>query len=251
MVFAALRWERRAVSRALRASRSPVAPGTWAIHLAGGRSGVLIETGMGTVRARAAALEAPAARAWLVMGCAGALVGWLQRGQAVAADEVAVLGDDGRVAMRMPAAGGRLAALAAGHGVRVIPGAVATTRGVLTEADAKAAAERTSGALVVDMESGALAAVARDRGIPFHALRVVLDQADEKLPFGPDVFDERTGALHVGRAIRALAPPSRWPVAVRLLRGQRAAVRALGALAQVIADEGLPEAAQAQRAATA
>jgi nucleoside phosphorylase len=251
VVFAALHWERRAVSRALGASRSPVAPRTWAIRLAGGRSGVLVETGMGTIRARAAALEAPAARAWLMMGCAGALVGWLGRGQAVAAEDVIVLDDDGNVAERIPAASGPLAARAAGHGVRVVPGAIATTPVVLTDAAAKTAAERASGALVVDMESGALAAVARDRGIPFHALRVVLDQADEKLPFGPDVFDEQTGTLHVGRTIRALAPPSRWPVAVRLMRGQRAAARTLGALAQVIADEGLPEAALTRQAATA
>jgi len=251
VVFAALHWERRAVARALGASRSPVAPGRWPIRFAGGRSGVLVETGMGPVRARAAALAAPAARAWLVMGCAGALVGWLRRGQAVAAGEVVVLDDAGRVAERMPAAGAPLAAEAAAHGVRVITGPIAATPVVLTDADAKAAAERASGALVVDMESGALAAVARDRGIPFHALRIVLDQADEKLPFGPDVFDEATGTLHMGRAIRALAPPSRWPVAVRLLRGQRAAVRALHELAQVIADEGLPEAALTRRAATA
>ena len=108
-----------------------------------------------------------------------------------------------------------------------------------------------TGALVVDMESGALAAVARDRGVPFHALRVVLDLADESLPFGPDVVDERTGTVRMGRAIRELAPPSRWPEVVRLLRGQRAAARALGELAQVIADEGLPETALTRRAATA
>src|SRR5688572_3312370 len=215
VVFAALHWERRAVSRALGASRSPVAPQTWAIRLAGGRSGVLIETGMGTVRARAAALRAPAARAWLMMGCAGALVGWLRRGQAIAAEEVVVLDDEGRVAERLPAASGPLATLAAGHGMRVIPGAIAVTPVVMTDASAKRAAERVSGALVVEMESGAVAAMARERGIPFHALRVVLDQGDEKLPFGPDVFDEETGTVHVGRAIRALAPPSRWPIAVR------------------------------------
>jgi nucleoside phosphorylase len=251
VVFAALHWERRAVSRALGASRSPVAPRTWAIRLARGRSGLLVETGMGSVRARAAALQAPAARAWIMMGCAGALAGWLRRGQAVAAEEIVVLDHDGRVAERLPAASGPLAAQAARHGMRVIPGAIAVTPAVMTDAGAKAAAERASRALVVEMESGALAAVARDRGIPFHALRVVLDQGDEKLPFGPDVFDEETGTVHLGRAIRALAPPSRWPVAVRLMRGQRAAMRTLAALAQVLADEGLPEAAQTPRAATA
>jgi hypothetical protein len=135
--------------------------------------------------------------------------------------------------------------------VRLIAGPIAASPGVMADAEAKAAVANASGALVVDMESGAIAAVARDRGIPFHALRTVLDLADERLPFGPDIVDERTGTVRAGRALRALAPPSRWPAAVRLLRGQRAAARALRALAQVIAHDGMPEPALEWRAATA
>jgi len=251
VVFAPLPWERRAVSRALGASPSPMMSKTWTVRLAGGRAGVLVETGMGPARARAAALDAPAAKGWLVVGCAGALVGWLRCGQAVAADDVVVLDEGGRVVERLPAASAPFAEQAAGRGVRVITGAVAASPVVLSTREGKTGVERASGALVVDMESGALAAVARDRGVPFHALRVVLDLADESLPFGPDVFDERTGAVRVGRAIRALAPPSQWPKAVRLVRGQRAAARALGALAQVIADVGLPDATLTTRVATA
>jgi nucleoside phosphorylase len=251
VVFAALPWERRAVGRALGASGSPVAPGTWAIRLGGGGSGILVEMGIGAARARAAALAAPDARAWVTMGCAGALVGWLGRGQAVVADEVVVLDEAGQVAGRLPAAGAPLAEAAARHGVRLIAGPIAATPSVMATADAKAVAASTSGALVVDMESGVIATVARDRGIPFHGLRTVLDLADEQLPFGPDVVDERTGTVRAGRALRALAPPSRWPAAVRLFRGQRAAARELRALARVIAHDGLPEPAREWRAATA
>ena len=251
MVFAALPWERRAVSRALGASGSPVAPRTWAIRFAGGRSGILVETGIGAARARTAALAAPEARAWVAMGCAGALAGWLRRGQAVAADDVVVLDGAGRVVERVAAASAPFAETAARHGVRLITGSIAASPGVMATAGAKAAAASASGALVVDMESGAIAVVARDRGVPFHGFRVVLDLADESLPFGPDVIDDHTGTVRAGRAVRALAPPSRWPAAVRLVRGQRAAARALGALARVIADDGVPEPARARRAATA
>ncbi len=251
MVFAALPWERRALSRALDASASPIGSRTWAIRFAGGRSGVLVETGIGAARARSAALAAPAAKAWLTMGCAGALVGWLRRGQGVVANEIVVLDAAGRVAERLAASGTPLAEIAARHGVRLIEGSIAASTGVLVTAEAKAAAATASGALVVDMESGAIAEVARERAIPFHALRVVLDVAGESLPFGPELVDERTGGLRTGRAVRALAPPSRWPAAVRLVRGQRAAVRALRAMARVLADEGMPEPALAWRAATA
>ena len=250
MVFAALPWERRAASRALGASASPIGPRTWPIRLAG-RSGVLVETGIGPSRARAAALAAPAAKAWVAMGCAGALVGWLRRGQGIVATEIVVLEADGRVAARMAAAGTPLAAMAARHGVRLLEGSVAGSPAVLATAEAKAAAAAASGALVVDMESGALAEVARERAIPFHVLRVVLDAAGESLPFGPDLIDERTGSLRMGRAILALAPPARWPAAVRLVRGQRAAVRTLRAMARVLADDGMPEPARAWRTVTA
>ena len=251
VVFAALPWERRAASRALGASASPIAARTWAIRLAGGRSGVLVETGIGPARARAAAVAAPAAKAWLAMGCAGALVGWLRRGQGVVANEVVVLDAGGGVAARMAAVGTPLAEMAARHGMRLLEGPVAGSPSVLATAEAKAAAAAASGALVVDMESGALAELAHERGIPFHALRVVLDAAGENLPFGPDLVDERTGSLRTGPAIRALAPPARWPAAVRLVRGQRAAVRTLRALARVLADDGMPEPAPAWRAVTA
>lgn len=251
VIFAALPWERRAVGRALGVSTSPIGPRRWAIRFAGGRPGVLVETGIGASRARAAALAAPAAKAWLSMGCAGALVGWLRRGQGVVANEVVVLDPGGRVLERMTAAGTPFAEIAARHGVRVLEGSIAGSPEVLATAEIKAAAATASGALVVDMESGTLAQVARERAIPFHALRVVLDLAGESLPFGPDLVDEVTGSLRMGRAIRALAPPTRWPVAARLVRGQRAAIRTLRALARVLADDGMPEPAPAWRTVTA
>jgi nucleoside phosphorylase len=250
VVFAALPWERRAVSRALGASNAGGGSRRWTIRLGSGR-GTLVETGIGAARARVAALAAPPARAWVAIGCGGALAEWLRRGQAVAADDVVVLDAAGRVVERIAAASAPFAETAARHGVRLLTGSIAATPGMLATAGAKAAAAGASGALVVDMESGAIATVARDRGIPFHGLRVVLDLVGESLPFGPDVVDADAGTVRTGPAIRALAPPSRWPAAVRLLRGQRAAVRTLGALARVIADEGMPEPARAAHAATA
>jgi len=251
VVFTALAWERRAVSRALRASPVAVRPGTWAIRVGTQGSGLLVESGMGAERARAAALAAPAARAWAVMGCAGGLVGWLGRGQGVAAREIVVLDAGGRVTNRLPAASAPLAMAAARRGVRLVVGAIAASPCLLGTAREKAAAAESSGALVVDMESGAIATVAQERGIPFHGLRVVIDLAHESLPLGADAVDERTGRMRIGRAVAALAPPSRRPAAVRLLRGQRLAARALHMVADVLAEDGMPEPAVTWRAATA
>lgn len=250
MVFAALGWERRAVSRALCASAAPLRAGVWALRLGSRATGLLVETGIGPRRAREAALAAPDARAWVVMGCAGALAGWLRRGQGIAATEVLRLDERGQAVERLPAADAPLPAIAARHGVRVVAGPIAAGGRMLASAGAKAAAA-ASGALVVDMESGAIAAVARERGVPFHALRAVLDLAHERLPFGPDVVDEESGRVRAGRVAAALTPPWRWPAALRLWRGRRAAARTLGALASVLAADEVAVPAAAWRAATA
>src|SRR5262245_60919940 len=131
VIFAALPWERRVVGRALGVSRSPIGPRQWAIRFAGGGSGVLVETGIGASWARTAALAAPVAKAWLAMGCAGALVGWLRRGQGVAANEVVVLDGGGRVVERMASTGTPFAEMAARHGVRVLEGSIAGSPEVL------------------------------------------------------------------------------------------------------------------------
>jgi nucleoside phosphorylase len=253
VVFTALAWERRAVSRALADGSRPIARATWRGARARGGSVLLVETGIGAGRARAAALEAPAARAYLALGCAGALVGWLRPGDAVAASEVLVAAADGRIAERVPTAGGApLAEAAARAGVRVLVGPLVASPVVVTTAREKARLAASGGALAVDMESAAIGAVARERGIPFHALRVVLDVADEDLPFAADVVNPATGTPRLGRVLAALAPPSRWLLAARLARGQRRAARQLGRVAgAVLGDAGPTMPAAAWRAATA
>src|SRR5436305_1686895 len=106
-----------------------------------------------------------------------------------------------------------------------------------------------TGALAVEMESGALAAAARARGIPFAALRVVLDGAGEALPAELGVIDEATGEVRAGRALAAMAlHPRLWPAAARLARRQRSAARRLGAIMAALEVEAIaapPEAATA------
>jgi hypothetical protein len=119
---------------------------------------------------------------------------------------------------------------------------------VLGTAAAKAALGAT-GALAVEMESGALAAAARARGIPFAALRVVLDAAGEALPAFTGVIDEATGELRAARALAAIAlRPRLWPAAARLSRRQRIVARRLSgimAALEVTALAAPPEAATA------
>jgi len=100
------------------------------------------------------------------------------------------------------------------------------------------------------MESGALAAAARARGIPFAALRVVLDGAGEVLPAGLGVIDEATGEVRAGRALAAMAlHPRLWPAAARLARQQRLAARRLGAIMAALEVEAVAAPREAATAA--
>lgn len=69
-----------------------------------------------------------------------------------------------------------------GAGVAARQGLVAGVEAPLMTAEAKARLFRESGALAVDMESHLAGAFARQRGLPFAAVRVVSDPAGRALP---------------------------------------------------------------------
>jgi adenosylhomocysteine nucleosidase len=241
-IFTALGWERRAVTDALLGQAAQDGAGTWGGRLGDGASCVVVQTGVGRERARTAAAALPPARLFLACGCAGALADWLRAGDLVVADRVDVVAADGRTADRVAAQGPALAAWATSRGFRVHQGAVASTLGVLRTGAAKAAAG-AAGALVVEMESAAVAAEARGRGIPFVGLRVVLDHAGQLVPIPAGVVDERTGEIRPGRALAGLTiRPWLWPALARLGRQQRVAARKLGAFMAALVREGGMEA---------
>ena len=97
----------------------------------------------------------------------------------------------------------------------------------------KAAAFRDTGAAAVDMESLAVAEVAAAHGLPFLAVRVIVDTAGDALPAAV-LAATRSGRVHIGRLIGALAlAPAQIPGLLRLAQRYRAASRSLAALARV------------------
>jgi adenosylhomocysteine nucleosidase len=234
IVFAALGWERRAVTEALTLSVPVGGPGRWQGRLQDGGSVIVVQTGVGLERARVAAASAPPARRFLACGCAGALAPWLQPGDLVAAERVVAVDAAGRTTERLPAASAEVAAWAASRGLRLHAGELVSSPCVLTDPVAKAAAG-AGGALAVEMESAAIAREAVARGIPFVGLRVVLDVAGQALPTVDGVVNEATGEIRAGRALLALAArPWIWAGTGRLARQQRTAARSLGALMQAL-----------------
>jgi adenosylhomocysteine nucleosidase len=113
----------------------------------------------------------------------------------------------------------------------VISGTLLSSAAAIDSVADKAAAFRETGAVAVDMESLAIARVAAARGLPFIAVRVIVDTAADALPRAV-VAASGGGPVNIGRLIAVLAiAPGEIVALLRLARRYRAATRALAAVA--------------------
>jgi adenosylhomocysteine nucleosidase len=89
-----------------------------------------------------------------------------------------------------------------------------------------------TGAALVDMESLGVARIAALAGVPFIAVRVIVDTATDVLPAAVAAAT-RDGQVRIGRLIRALArSPAELGAIFRLAQRYRAATRSLAAVAR-------------------
>jgi len=206
----------KAVLGALTAVRRFHSRGTpsW-IGAAGPRRLLVIRTGIGPERVRAALANVDIARTgarWLLStGCAGALVPDLDAGAMVVATRV--VDDRGAVIGRpLDAPAQALERWARAREIVTHPGAfVSVARPLLSAAEKRAAHEQLGG-IAVEMEGAALAAAAAERGVPFLAVRVILDGVGVAVPDFGDARDLRSLAGAVARHPAALGRAARlWP----------------------------------------
>jgi adenosylhomocysteine nucleosidase len=116
-------------------------------------------------------------------------------------------------------------------GIETVGKLLTSTQAIDTIAG-KARAFLETGAAVVDMESLGVAQVAAAQGLPFIAVRVVVDTAGDVLP-GAMVAASREGELRIWQFIRGLArSPADIATVFRLAQRYRAAIRALGDVAR-------------------
>jgi adenosylhomocysteine nucleosidase len=114
----------------------------------------------------------------------------------------------------------------------VTHGKLLTSEEAIADVAAKAATFRTTGAAAVDMESVAVAQMAATHGLPFLAVKVIVDTAQDALPKSVMAASD-SGQLQLWRLIGALALAPRDVVGViRLARQFRIAHRSLRAVAQ-------------------
>jgi adenosylhomocysteine nucleosidase len=222
LILVALPLELRCVARALDTEiRDAAARG----RLGGGRA-IGLSVGMGGGAAHAVAAERPG----LVISCgfSGALEASLGSGDLVLASSVR---DEGGDRVEVAESVLRVTRAALDHRARVAEGEILCATHVAATREEKRGLARP-GRLAVDLESWAAARAAQRAGIPWLAIRVVLDPLDVDLP----AFTRERHAGYVGPALRHVLGGPR--AAVELARlGLRAGIasrsleRALRALA--------------------
>ena len=113
----------------------------------------------------------------------------------------------------------------------VTSGTLLTRAAALDAIEAKAAAFEATGAAAVDMESAAVADVAAAHGLPFIAVRVIIDTAGDALPSAV-VSASRSGQVRIDRLLLGLLRrPADLVDLLKLASRYRAAMHSLAALA--------------------
>jgi nucleoside phosphorylase len=232
LLVVALAAERHALRGSLRAGRSgtlgnrPIVRGTLA-----GRDVLLVQAGIGRERARQAVIAAARAfgahAAWS-LGFAGGLADTVRSGDLVCPSAVL---DDGTPAAAPLAADASHAAMCSALRCAQLPvasGTLISVETVLRTPEAKRAAHRRSGAVAVEMEAAGVAQAARELGIPWAAVKVIVDAVGDPLPSSLARCTSPEGDLR-WRGLLAGALEGRrfwWPL-FRLGRASRVAGRNL------------------------
>ncbi len=185
---------------------------------------------------RAAAAES--ARALLAAGC-GALASWgvaggldpaLASGAILLPEEVLL---EGGASLRTAAVWREQVQRSLERRWSVIRGRLLTCARPLGAVADKTTAFRDTQAVAVDMESFAIGEVAMARGVPFIAVRVIVDTARDELPPALADLMDSAGQLSVGRLIgRMVLRPAGLASLLRLARRYGAARRSLRRIAR-------------------
>jgi len=191
---------------------------------------LLIQTGIGQAKARSMTQEILQSASWDVVisaGFAGALnsspIGSLLIGNEVLLGDSADLlsdSDSPRIACHPDWVNMSLNIQLTGTDP-LQGGRFVTMDRVLTQASQKQILGKRTGAVAVDMESGAIGEVARQHGIPFLIVRAISDGLNEDLPVDFNLFLKPSG--WIGGMRKVLFTPQCWKGFLRLYRNSKQA----------------------------
>lgn len=231
MIFTALTWESAAVRAILRQVQRQEER-VWRGY-AGNTEALVVTGGIGPRRTQRTVekyIDTPLSAVFSV-GCAGALATGLSCGQLVLAPEVCMPdAADSSQLRRYPVdrqllAHTRTAAQRAG--VPVAEGALFTSPHVLFTPEEKAQRGQETGAIAVEMESGVHAAFAMARGLPFLAIRVILDGVQMRLPAITGLTTPEGDVRTLKAAWHVATHPHHLPALLALQRARTTASEAI------------------------
>lgn len=173
-------------------------------------------TATGAVEASRRALTG-AASALISLGLAGGLDPALHPGDVIVPEAVLT---GGRLFRSDPALGEALGGMT--------PHRIFGAASVVADVRSKQRLRSETAAAAVDLESGAVATLATERGLPFAALRVICDPAERALPSAALVSLNQRGAISIFRVLGSLlAHPAQLPALLALTHDAAVARRAL------------------------
>ncbi len=164
---------------------------------------LLIHSGAGAENARKAAELAISKGATQLMswGCAAALSPDLKMGDLVLAESL--IDSDGQE-ISVNAAWHQHAKTILGSEIVVYKGALIASEKIISTAQAKQAIFEKTGAIALDMESGAIAKVATHYALPFLAIRAIADPASMDLPNALENSLNEKGEVAMTRILKSL-----------------------------------------------
>ncbi len=237
-IFVATRAEAKPLCQALRGTRVAL-PRSGSVERfeLDGRPLLVARTGIGQANAETAArrlLDAVPVAAALSVGVAAGLSPQLRSGDVIVGDRVILPRETATAPASLPCDPG-LQEWALGRlrrsGDRHDRGGIVTVERIILTAEEKRRLAAYSGAIAADMESGAIAATATARGVPFLAIRAILDPAHEDLTIAFERFlDGRGEPQWVQLSRYLLTHPLSLPSLVSLGVRTRAACARLGRL---------------------
>ena len=122
-------------------------------------------------------------------------------------------------------------------GIAYSTGAILTSHRVLANGAEKRRAKETTGAIAVDMESAAIAAEAAARGLPFLAIRAVLDEVDDEV-VGAEMADADGNVRPLAATSFLIRNPATMLKLPRMIRNLSRATTAIADALTAIAHDG-------------
>ncbi len=211
----------------------------------GGKEFAVVGHGIGhrlaTDTARRAFDLIPGAELVIGTGVVGALSSGLKPGDLVLSDRVLMIHGEGQVAEQVDAVNdAHLRAVGrslANAGIAYSTGAILTSHRVLATGAEKRRAKESTGAIAVDMETAAIAAEAAVRGLPFIAIRAVLDEVDDEV-VGAAMADQDGNLRPLAATSFLLRNPATMLKLPRMIRNLSRATNAIADALTAIAHEG-------------